>query len=833
MGRGEASQSKSLALFITALFLTCLLPLVSATGGGAVLDVSSFSLADFETTEDSSYDLQFDIVELLSSDAEVEVQVELSSLDGTQFAALSQNLTVSADSTLAVQFALTSLPYGYTNVDVEILGEVGSPNSTQAITVSRTLHRLQPADISLASSGQILLSGLTSEGLSTGNVSIHDGDYLRTEVAIINDGDFSWTGTLSQSLNVQSDYENQTTSDLTVDAQSSLIVFFTSTLQLAEGSASLELALNDTGDGDSSDESRSLTFEVSPPPLPLMTLTFSSDMGELTAGDAVEWNLSVHNTGTLDFDGQLVCTFGQETVYDASLTLSIGSMELISLQSTARPDLLSCSVLGMRVSTLSTSTVSLAFDIESAAFEFAGSSIPAVLNGPWHDGDEAVFSMLVRNHGEQMGHVMLVCETLGVEYASNTLLLDVDAAGEVSVSLPLSTVGDQAVNWTLSSTDGSIDSGLNGTLMVPVAAQQTLTPKITSVSWDAVNGVTFEWSVEMSEGIDRPVRIRLGYTESGLDVYPMDYEVILSAGMTNGAFTVGFVDSERVSIRATPLNWTTGFGFSSFSLSIPDERPSYSVEFNPLSAPNRPLPGQTGSVTVQVRNTADIAGAEGYLVVSTQGGLFLGQKQTDALGANSDSNYQFSFEWPDLDSAPLKVTWVVGDSSFTATNTFQSGVVVVEEASFEFPWVGVIGGVMLAVVLGAVVRIYQNRSTDSSVAKSEKSISSKKKQKAAKATSVEKIQIGCPECDRQLRVPADYGGQVRCPDCSNRFDVTPRIDSSREEVEEVEEEPAVESDGKIEIHCPECTQSLRIPEDYTGSVRCPACEEVFSAVQPE
>ena len=625
MGRGEVSQSKGRALCMAALFLTCLLPLVSAAGGGAVLDVSSFSLADFETTEDSSYDLQFDIVELLSSDAEVEVQVELSSLDGTQFAALSQNLTVSADSTLAVQFALTSLPYGYTNVDVEILGEVGSPNSTQAITVSRTLHRLHPADISLASSGQILLSGLTSEGLSTGNVSIHDGDYLGTEVAIINDGDFPWTGSLTQSLNVQSVYENQTTSELTVDAQSSLIVFFTSTLQLTEGSASLELALNDTGDGDSSDESRFLTFEVSPPPLPLMTLTFSSDTGELTAGDAVEWNLSVLNTGTLDFDGQLVCTFGQETVYDASLTLSIGSMENVSLQSTARPDLLSCSVLGMRISTLSTSTVSLAFDIESAAFEFAGSSIPAVLNGPWHDGDTAVFSMLVRNHGEQMGHVMLVCETLGVEYVSNTLLLDVDAAGEVSVSLPLSTVGDQAVNWTLSSTDGSIDSGLNGTIMVPVAAQQTLTPKITSVTWDAVNGVTFEWSVEMSEGIDRPVRIRLGYTESGLDVYPMDYEVMLSAGMTNGAFTVGFVDSERVSIRATPLNWTTGFGFSSFSLSIPDERPSYSVDFNPLSAPNRPLPGQTGSVTVQVRNTADIAGAgtsEGNDLSENQGRLY-------------------------------------------------------------------------------------------------------------------------------------------------------------------------------------------------------------------
>lgn len=828
MGRGEASQSKGLAVCMTALFLTCLLPLVSATGGGAVLDVSSFSLDDFATTEDSTYDLQFDLVELLSSDAEVEVQVVLSSLDGTPFAALSQNLTVPADSTLPVQFGLTSLPYGYTSVQVEVLGEVGTANSTQTLTLSRTLHRLKPIDISLAPAGQILLSGLTSEGDLTGNVSLHDGDYLQTEVAVVNDGDFSWTGTLSHSLLVQSTFDNQTTSPFTVDAQSSLIVFFNSTLQLQEGSATLLLALNSSGDGDSSDESRELTLQVSPPPLPLLTLSFSSNMGEITSGDAIEWNLSVSNTGTLDFNGQMVCTFGQDTLYDAPFSLSLQSATTLPLQSTARPDLLSCSVNGMRISEQSVSSVSLAFDIEAAAFESAGSSIPAVLNGPWHEGDTAVFSMLVRNHGEHVGQVVLLCETLGVEYTSNLLTLGVDSAGEVSVSLPLSMVGDQAVNWSLSSTDGSIDSGLNGTVMVPVAAQQTLNPKITSVKWDAVNGISFEWSVEMSEGIDRPVRIRLGYTESGLDVYPMDYEATLTAGSTGGVYTVGFVDSDRVSIRATPLNWTTGFGFSSFSLSVPDDRPSYSVDFNPLSTPNRPLPGQTGTVTVQVRNTGDIAGAEGYLVVSTQGGLFLGEMPTDALAANSDSNYQFSFEWPNLDSAPLKVTWVVAEDSFVGTNSFQSGVVVVEEASFEFPWVGLIGGAMLAVALGAVIRIYQNRSTDSALKKPKKGKESKGSQKQTKTTNVEKIQIGCPECDRQLRVPADYGGQVRCPDCSNRFEVTPRIDTSREPVEE---EPAVETDGKVEIHCPECTQSLRIPGDYTGSVRCPACEEVFSAEQ--
>jgi Zn finger protein HypA/HybF involved in hydrogenase expression len=65
--------------------------------------------------------------------------------------------------------------------------------------------------------------------------------------------------------------------------------------------------------------------------------------------------------------------------------------------------------------------------------------------------------------------------------------------------------------------------------------------------------------------------------------------------------------------------------------------------------------------------------------------------------------------------------------------------------------------------------------------------------------------------------------------------VTPRSNHIHDEVESVEEEtPAeeteTETDGKVELHCPECQQSLRIPLGYTGSVRCPACEEVFSAV---
>ena len=167
MGRPTERESRFLGLVLSALFMTCLIPFASAAGGGGVIDVSSFSLTDYETTELDTYELHFDIVELLSNDADIEVQVELSSFDGTPFELLSQNITVVSDSTQQVNFSLTSIPYGYTIVEVELLGEVGTPNATQSVALSRTLHRLKPYDISLASEGQVLFSGIDDNGADT------------------------------------------------------------------------------------------------------------------------------------------------------------------------------------------------------------------------------------------------------------------------------------------------------------------------------------------------------------------------------------------------------------------------------------------------------------------------------------------------------------------------------------------------------------------------------------------------------------------------------------------------------------------------------------------
>ena len=80
-------------------------------------------------------------------------------------------------------------------------------------------------------------------------------------------------------------------------------------------------------------------------------------------------------------------------------------------------------------------------------------------------------------------------------------------------------------------------------------------------------------------------------------------------------------------------------------------------------------------------------------------------------------------------------------------------------------------------------------------------------------------------------MPENYQGSVKCPDCSNSFEVNEIVEKSDEETEQETVDEIVEqkSDGKIEISCPECSQSLRIPESYHGSVRCPSCKTVFKS----
>ncbi|MDP6362885.1 MAG: hypothetical protein QF633_06610 [Candidatus Poseidoniaceae archaeon] len=827
MGGAKAKRMMTATGLMSLLFLSLIAPQAAALGGEASIALSSISLSQSEQTASSSMSYTFEVEELTGQSAEVSAHSTLKTIGGVLLESTNETRTIAVNGVENFSVTFTSLPYGYSIIETILSGDVGGNSSTHVTAFNRTVQRLIPLDLGIGGPGEFTFTSVDSTGAATGNLTVNDGDHVAVEVPLINNGDYDWNGSLSAHLVSGGSEEWVNMSSVNVLGMSSTIVTFNSSVTMNEGTASVLVQLNATGDGDSSDESRLVDFTISPPPLPLLDASVVLLTETYDAGDVLDWNLTVFNNGTRSFEGFISCAFGESTVLNQTMNIGLGASSVVSFTTQARPAELVCSATGMRLSSSSNLPLMQNFDVVSAVFEAAGSSTPGVLDGPWHEGDSARFSMLVRNHGDLEGTVALECTTTQSVYTSPMLTLAVDAAGEVSVIVPMLADGDQVITWRLVSPDGSIDEGLNGSITVPVAPKQVLIPSVDNVTWDAETGVSMEWSVTLGEGVDRSVRIRIGYFDSG-DVYLLDYDVTLTPGVTRGSLVLGFVDADRVSVRADAIDWMEAFGPSSNSKSVPSDRPIYRISMSELASPSRPTAGQDATVQVTLSNTGDVSGVAGEILLLGEDRTLYATLTTDALDAGESTTMSFTLDWPEGTRVKLEAVWAVGGEQLTTLGSFTSAEAAVVEDTFEFPWVGLFGGIALAGAVVAAVRIRQNQALKpSSKSKSKSKI--KPKKTAGTAASDVKIQIGCPECARQLRVPASYTGSVRCPDCSNSFEVEGTSAEEEDEPEEIEEEEVEIVDEKVEISCPECAQSLRVPSDYAGSVRCPACEHVFKA----
>ena len=830
MEGAKAGRMLTATGLMSLLFLSLIAPQAAALGGEATIESASISIDLSQQIESASFTYTFDVEEQSGQSADITVQSTLSTIAGVLIESINESRTVPMNGVELFSVTFSGVPLGYSIVETTLTGDAGPNSSTHVTSFNRTIQRLVPLDVSLAEGGDFTFTSIEATGLATGNLTVNDGDHVAIQIPILNNGDYDWNGTLSASVTSGGLNEWINTSNVEVLAMSSTVVTLNTSIPMTEGVASISVALNDSGDGDTNDESRLVQFTIAPPPLPMLDGSVELVTEAYNAGDVLDWNLTVYNNGSREYSGDVVCMFGQTTVLNQSTELAIQGSSTLRFTTQARPAELICTAQGMRLSEASTFPVSVDFTVVSAIFEAAGSTTPGVLDGPWHVGDSARFSMLVRNHGEIEGTIALECTTEQAVYTSPTLTLEVDAAGEVSVIVPMLADGDQTIEWRLVSSDGSVDEGLNGSVTVPVAAKQVLTPKVESVTWDAEEGVNMDWSVTLGEGVDRDVRIRIGYFDSG-DTYLLDYTVMLTPGITSDSLHLGFVNADRVSIRVDAMNWSEAFGPSSDSKSVPSERPVYSMVMSELASPSRPSAGQSATVQVTISNTGNADGIAGEILLLGEDRTLYGTQSTDALSVGESKTLSFSLDWPEGTRVKLEGVWTVDGEQITAPGSFTSAEAAVVEDSFSIPWVGLFGGVALAGAILAAVRIRQKQGLSPS--KKSKSPAKLKTSTRPVATD-EKIQVGCPECARQLRVPASYTGSVRCPDCSNRFDVegTPaeEEDEGIETVEEAEEEPEKDAlDEKIEVSCPECSQSLRVPSSYAGSVRCPACEHVFKA----
>jgi uncharacterized CHY-type Zn-finger protein len=808
-----------------------LVPLVSANGGGAVIEVSSIQLSEMDTFENSNLEVPFTIVEQSGIDADIEVSVLISTLEGMELHNQSTNYTILASSSTPIDYSFPNMPYGFSNLVVTMTGDTGTVDSNYVTEFNRTIQRLRPAQLSIE---EITVIPVDSSGNPTGNESIRDGDYAIISASVENLGDLQWSSDIEVMITGQDILESHMIG-ATFSATTTTITQFYSSSQFNETNLSSQFSVNVSISSPPPSQNELFqitTFEVGPPPLARIDMNLLHLNPDVNAGGVALWNLSIENNGDLDYNGTITCIFsGGEIEYSNSIDLSPTNNITIPISASARPGILSCQTDGQRIWDDSISPVYSTLSMTAAAFEAAGSSTPAALGGPWHKGDAATFSMLVRNHGDSDGMVQLRCEINGIVSLSEPLSLAIDAAGEVSVSIQMIATGQTQVNWSLVSSNGAIDSGLEGIINIPVSSQQSIVPQINTVEWSSAEGISFTWQVELDTGVEREIQLRLGYDSGGSEIYLYDSIITLYPGMTTGQYVIGHVDADKVAIRVNSVNWTLGPGASSATKLVPTERPVYSILMNPLSSPRDPTKGDEASITVGISNTGLVDGISGHLLLIDANGNLLAQSDTDILLSGEEKEIILSIVWPSGSDVGLSVKWSVGQQIITSSQTYTSGVAVSSSSqSYDIPWIGIISGIAIAGVVILAMRLKNTSKESTSVSPQSKSQTPKaKKQKSTKSKATassndRKVQVGCPECARQLRVPSSYSGKVRCPDCSTRFDVTSR-DEPRQE-EEIEE--IVEQEKK-EIACPDCAQSLRVPTDYAGSVRCPACKVVFKA----
>ena len=680
-----------------------------------------------------------------------------------------------------------------------------------------------PVDVQFVGVNSLTYSGADENAVLTSNATVRQGDRLHLEIPVENVGTSSQTASIVVEIRQAAWNETVFFEGISIDAMTTEVLVYLSSNDVIEGELEVEMSINDT----SIEQNDSI--QVGPPPLPNVHLDIELATENYLAGDLIQFNLTSTNAnGERAFDGTLVCTFLGEEAFNETLSVGIGQTVVESLEIYARPGVLECLYGGDRNQSTPSSVPYSMEGLPSAIFDEAGSSGFSLIGGPWHEGDDLEASFILRNQGDAEGSATLEVVHQGIEYNSDSITLAAGAAGEVQLDFEDLSAGDHTYNWSIVSTNGIVLENLAGSVSFTVLASQAMFVEVDVEH--ASTGLVLNWNASITNGVDRDVKLRYGYRLSGTDVYLNEQIVTLGSGTLTGQTTLGDVPGDTVLVRMEPVGWVASTNSYIATATFETVEAEYSLNIDPLTLPREPIQGQQVTVTVMLQNTASTEGPSGVLYLTDSTGLLLGEVSTEPLQASSSRNIDFMFTTPYVNEMLLTAEWrydsfVVEDEQSVLVNEE-----VVDEASMDVPFVAIGGGIAIAACVIFVLHLRRGSGDASSV---EKKPVKKKPAPKPEKKDAEPVERSCPSCDRTLRIPGDYSGTVRCPDCSEKFKVEAEpsaglddeLDSIDDEV--VEEKPV---EKKVEIACPQCSSTLRVPSSYRGSVRCPSCSNVFPAV---
>ena len=830
---GDTGAARRLSFVLVMLLVVPLFSGVQAGGGAALIEEASFGTVDYATVESANLSTTLEVHELTGFSANISLSLKVETLEGTLLSNQTQSVSeLGAFEQRNLTITFNDLPYGYSKITAELFGEIGTNTSTHLSSIVRTVQRLRPLSISLGGVGSVVPEPLNQDGSLTNNLSLHDGDYLRVEFPLINNGDINWTGGAVIDVHNNGQHEQVLAENVSVQASSSHVVVMEPTLQLVEGA--LDWWINLTGNLGDEPGTHALngSWAVGSPPLPVLEGALTSDSDDVEAGETLTLHLQVWNNGTVDYSGGLSCfEDGVVALNISDASIAPGVSHNWTFERSAKPMMVECETMDARIDPGSNFPVALNIAMPSAVFESAGSTTPTLSGGPWHKGDTVAANLLLRNTGALDGRVRLVLSLDSTVAQGAWVELSEGSAGEVASSMQLLSDGLQTLSWSLESDNGVVVGADEGTLDLAIRTQQSVGLSITDVNASTNDGVQFAVQLDLDEGSERTVRLQVGYETGDSTVFLQENDLLLQQGIQEFTFSFGDVQADSLVAQISPVGWLIGPGPLATSTSLPSDPTVFWIEFSATTEPIRPVQGDEVKLQLTVRQSGPFLNSQGDVWIVDSYGSSLAKVNSPDWGGQSEVSLSTEIIWPKGSNVALQALWHVDGTVVSDQTTYISGERAVETSN-EWPLAAIAWGLMLG---GAVALVLRLRARKEVGPRTQTKPASTKTTKTPSPSSDEKREVSCPECDRRLRVPISYSGKVGCPDCSFKFaveaSVAPSAPPEDEEDDDVElHEPVEEKPpAKIEVGCPECGQTLRIPSSYDGSVRCPACTQVFKS----
>ena len=803
-------------LIISLLMINSLFVINSSASSQGQILIDDGSIVFTETTAfwGNSTQVNFSVVEQGFGNGNISILYTHESMSGSSLNSSNSQHSLNLNETLNLTHDINDVPLGYSRLRLNLYGDVGVASSNYSTELVLTFYRNSPLEIGIGSQNSIVFEGYNN-GSDTSEIP-RDGQSFFIQFPVINSGDVDWEGNLSAVFS-QNGASESTNINISVLGMQNRVFRINSTTTWAEGTVNITLTLGNITDGNSQNNQISFDMAVEEPVSPILLLNLSYSPTEISLSSQIQWSLSIENDVNVAYSGSISCRWSDDTeLFTTELSLNGSSLHNLSFTSNAIPSQLTCNLDQTNLSKYSETSVNRSLEFESGLFETASESKPSIMGGPWYEGDEVEFSLLVRNLGSIPGSVRLYVVVNDTYFYGNYERLGSNSAGEIILEIPSMEPGNYSLNWGLSSFDSRINQVFDSQLNFSVLERQSINLEILELNWEDEG---LEATVSANLDSYRERQVELIFSEYNLQNSDLDVILRIPVYLGNASQIVvvnlGQLDGQAIHVSARGIGWDEDRQWGEY-LEYTSRTYGHEISFPDFPNPRNPVAGQQATLTMEVTSTGELPVDEILYLVAENGTVLASQRVT----TSSSQNAILDFSWPEGESVTLKAYMGGGSENYIQTYD----VVIIEDTSFQIPWNGVVGGLVASLLVFLVVRVATKERIGG-----EQNNTAKVTNRINDSRGEEKIEVSCPECSQSLRVPADYTGNAKCPACETKFEVSANQGSKNDDIEdEVEEiEDNIKSDKK-EVACPDCDQRLNIPSSYEGSAKCPACGCVFS-----